>query len=361
MKITSIAALMGAASAAPMAFINADGTTSEHVSGGLAHDSARHDERCAAGENIDCHVEEGWSFGACSTTCGQGTATRTRAVTVTPCNNGAACPSTSQTRECMHTVCMCEKVECKFETHSCTHYQDAQTGVQYHSDVELWSGYGNAPNGNVAAANAMVATPTSATARHTSIVDRDTRGSTGNAGFTSAFDNRHDEVNAATGNVNYGAGDQHGIVTSTDSHYFSGTCANAESVRVYHKNEAATMGHHCKHTKGGQCKCKCNRLFKGSYNPRTLDLYDHTIALPVDGPTLQPTSHPTAYPTPYPTPACVPGTYGTPDGTDGASQAARSAPPSTRRRATPASASPAPTVPRVPASGLKAPPAGPDV
>jgi hypothetical protein len=198
MKIVSIAALLGAASAAPMAFTNADGTVSEHLSGGLAHDSARHDERCAAGDNIDCHVEEGWSFGACSTTCGQGTATRTRAVTVTPCNNGAACPATTQTRECMHAVCMCEKVECKFETHSCTNYQDAQTGVQYHSDTELWSGYGNAPNSNVAAANAMVATPTSATARHTSIVDRDTRGSTGNAGFTSAFDNRHDEVNAAT-------------------------------------------------------------------------------------------------------------------------------------------------------------------
>ena len=59
---------------------------------------------------------------------------------------------------------------------------------------------------------------------------------------------------------------------------------------MYHQNEAATMGHHCKHTKGGDCKCKCNRLFKGAYNPRTLDLFDHTIALPVDGPTLQPTS-----------------------------------------------------------------------
>ena len=57
---------------------------------------------------------------------------------------------------------------------------------------------------------------------------------------------------------------------------------------MYHKNEVATMGHHCKHTKGGLCKCKCNTLFKGAYNPRTLDLYSHTIALPVDAPTLQP-------------------------------------------------------------------------
>jgi hypothetical protein len=216
MKIVSVAALMGAASAAPMAFTNADGTISEHLSGGLAHDSARHDERCAAGDDIDCQVSVGWSFGACTTTCGQGTATRTRTVTVTPCNNGAACPATTQTHECMHAVCSCEKVECKFETHSCTNYQDAQTGVQYHSDTELWSGYGSAPNGNVAAANAMVATPLSATARHTSIAERDTRGSTGNAGFTSGFDNRHDEVNAASGNANYGLGDQHGTETSTD-------------------------------------------------------------------------------------------------------------------------------------------------
>ena len=67
---------------------------------------------------------------------------------------------------------------------------------------------------------------------------------------------------------------------------------------MYHKNEVATMGHHCKHTKGGLCKCKCNTLFKGAYNPRTLDLYSHTIALPAaDAPTFQPTSHPTSAPT----------------------------------------------------------------
>jgi hypothetical protein len=33
-------------------------------------------------------------------------------------------------------------------------------------------------------------------------------------------------------------------------------------------NELASMGHHCKHTKNGLCKCKCNTLFKGTYNPR---------------------------------------------------------------------------------------------
>ena len=50
-----------------LAFTHGDGSISEHLSGGLAHDSARHDERCAAGETIDCQVEEGWAFGACST------------------------------------------------------------------------------------------------------------------------------------------------------------------------------------------------------------------------------------------------------------------------------------------------------
>ena len=162
-------------------------------------------------------------------------------------------------------VCECEKVECRFETHSCTNYEDAQAGVQYHSDTKLWSGNGNdghvaAPN--VAAANAMVATPSSATARHTSIAERDTRGSTGNAGFTSGFDNRHDEVDLLFGYNKYGVGDQHGTVTSNDGrdlksptpclhtnhwpfsclpsgHDFSGTCVNTESVRVYHKNEDA--------------------------------------------------------------------------------------------------------------------------
>jgi hypothetical protein len=126
----------------------------------------------------------------------------------------------------MLAICSCEKVECKFETHSCTNYEDAQTGVQYHSDTKLWSGYGNdghvaAPN--VAAANAMVATPSSVTARHTSIAERDTRGSTGNAGFTSGFDNRHDEVDMESGNFKYGVGDQHGTVTSNDG----GTLSNS--------------------------------------------------------------------------------------------------------------------------------------
>jgi hypothetical protein len=78
-------------------------------------------------------------------------------------------------------------------------------------------------------------------------------------------------------------------------------------------NELATMGHHCKHTKGGACKCKCNTLFKGTYNPRSLSLYDHTIdpaLTPVDVVTVAPTSFPTIYPTPYPTPNPTP--YPTP-------------------------------------------------
>jgi hypothetical protein len=66
-------------------------------------------------------------------------------------------------------------------------------------------------------------------------------------------------------------------------------------------NELASMGHHCKHKKGGMCKCKCNTLFKGTYNPRSLDLYDHFIAAPpVDAVTSAPTSFPTASPTAEP-------------------------------------------------------------
>ena len=73
MKLTcSLAVLTAHVAADPMA----------HLSGGLSHNVHRHEEECADGNKVDCQVEEGWAFGACSTTCGQGTATRSRAITV---------------------------------------------------------------------------------------------------------------------------------------------------------------------------------------------------------------------------------------------------------------------------------------
>jgi hypothetical protein len=70
------------AGADPMVYTAPDGTTSAHLSGGLSHNVHRHDEECAAGKSVNCQVQEGWEFGVCTTTCGQGTKTRSRAVTV---------------------------------------------------------------------------------------------------------------------------------------------------------------------------------------------------------------------------------------------------------------------------------------
>ena len=101
-----------------------------------------------------------------------------------------------------------------------------------------------------------------------------------------------------------------GTKLADDHHDFTSTCAPSDSVRVYHSRleqnglENGLAGHHCKYTKGGLCKCRCNKLFKHArgYNPRSLDLYDHTIQPATDAPTTQPTNWPTQYPTPYPTP-----------------------------------------------------------
>lgn len=86
------------------------------------HDAAEHGKQCAAMILRDCTVDSTWSdvasnfgFGACSTTCGQGTATRTRAVLHSACNGGAPCPPLTQSEECMVAVCDCAKVRCKFE------------------------------------------------------------------------------------------------------------------------------------------------------------------------------------------------------------------------------------------------------
>ena len=102
-------------------------------------------------------------------------------------------------------------------------------------------------------------------------------------------------------------------------------------------NELASMGHHCKHTKNGLCKCKCNVLFKGTYNPRyshcsirvrllvfaivilVFDWQDAGSVRPldrsaaaVDAATSPPTSFPTAFMTPFPTtpPQPTGATYG---------------------------------------------------
>jgi hypothetical protein len=70
--------LAGFVSADPMVYTAPDGTTSAHISGGLAHNPVRHDEECAAGVVVDCQVDEAWQYGACTTTCGQARHVRSR-------------------------------------------------------------------------------------------------------------------------------------------------------------------------------------------------------------------------------------------------------------------------------------------
>jgi hypothetical protein len=90
------------------------------------HDDARHAEECLAGTKLDCVVSSEWSvppsfgFSACSTTCGQGLSTRIRSIIHDACNGGQVCPALSESVECMHQVCTCDTVACKYETHSCT-------------------------------------------------------------------------------------------------------------------------------------------------------------------------------------------------------------------------------------------------
>jgi hypothetical protein len=51
-----------------------------------------------------------------------------------------ACPCSPNTK-----VCTCQKVECKYESHSCSSYDDA-VGHEYHSSTRLWDGVTSTAN-----------------------------------------------------------------------------------------------------------------------------------------------------------------------------------------------------------------------
>ena len=68
------------------------------------------DGKCAQGLPVDCVVSTEWSWGSCSSECGEGTSARTRTVTVEPCNDGQPCPPLSQSTDCMNRACDCDKV-----------------------------------------------------------------------------------------------------------------------------------------------------------------------------------------------------------------------------------------------------------
>jgi hypothetical protein len=71
----------------------------DHLSGGEAHNIDRHQEECDNNIVVNCQVEEGWAWSACDSTCGQGHATRSRAVTV----EAWYCMAPQQTKTNQHT------------------------------------------------------------------------------------------------------------------------------------------------------------------------------------------------------------------------------------------------------------------
>ena len=63
--------------------------------------------------SVDCEVSEYGPWSECSVTCGTGTETRNRDVTVAPLYQGAECPPLSENRTCTKDPCPGELVSCQ--------------------------------------------------------------------------------------------------------------------------------------------------------------------------------------------------------------------------------------------------------
>jgi hypothetical protein len=190
---------------------------------------------CNLDRDVDCAVTPFNPWGVCDATCHEGHSHRSRTVTIPHCHGGTVCPHLAEKKHCMDRICDCAKVVCHYETHTCTHYADAD-GLQYHNVDDFL--------------------------HHTNAVDP-----TADNTVKRTADLVHSAYIQA-GNTGWGVGDQHGAKTADDTHNSAHACDDT-TVRVYHdKTERSGEGHHCK-SSGGVCTCRCHALFKGAYNPKS--------------------------------------------------------------------------------------------
>jgi hypothetical protein len=201
---------------------------------------------CTVEHDIDC-VPSDWSaWGSCSTTCAEGDASRTRVIVTDKCHDGIPCTLTKQHKTCLHAVCPCSLVICKYEAHSCTDYTAGEESI-------LWGGSVNTANGNYHHTNQVA----SSYVRNVGME---------NLGTEVSFD-------------------ETGAVNVEDTHDATLMCNSENSVRVYHDNgeplspaelvTAKSTGHHCR-SSGGVCQCKCHSSFHHDYNPKVADRWDYT-------------------------------------------------------------------------------------
>lgn len=64
------------------------------------------DENC---QSAQCQVSDWSAWSVCSVTCGGGTRTRTRTITVLPENNGRPCPSLAESSQCNTSLCLSDQ------------------------------------------------------------------------------------------------------------------------------------------------------------------------------------------------------------------------------------------------------------
>jgi hypothetical protein len=192
-----------------------------------------------------CKVSAWTTWGPCSTSCHEGTNTRSRSVLEQPLCGGDDCPRTTEHTMCFERACDCAKVVCKFERHNCTAYYDAV-------------------DGRALATNKMVG---SAFRAHRATAD-------------SEYSSAPTLGEFIMGGLGIGSHDG-SAAEGADSHSGFHFCHGKTSVRVYHNSKERYFmpkggakrrqeGHHCRMQGGAAsaCTCRCHKTFRHGYNPK---------------------------------------------------------------------------------------------